>query len=102
MTEKQIECEQRRLTSHETASGPTQSFEHSLRNGIRGRLASPFSSTTTPPGEDRESISRTYMFELDFEDVESAQRCWQRSHTQLGRRVARLFDGQFWIGTNRL
>src|SRR5580692_5730367 len=101
MTEKQIKYEQRKLTSLVTASEPTRSFEHSLRNGIRRRWASPSSSTTTPPGGDPESILRTSMFGPSFGNVESAQRCWHNSHTQLGRRVARLFDGQFWTGINR-
>jgi hypothetical protein len=46
--------------------------------------------------------SQAVRLRPSFGDVESAQRCWHRSHTQLGRRVARLFDGQFWTGMNRL
>jgi hypothetical protein len=43
-----------------------------------------------------------FGFGPGFGGVESAQRCWRRSRTQRGKRVARLFDGQFWTGMNRL
>src|SRR5260221_12348779 len=101
MTEKLITYEQRRLTSLVTASEPTRSFERSLRNGVRRRHASPSFSTTTPPGGDPGSILRACLVGPRFSDVGSAQRCWQTSAPQRGRRLARLFYGQVWPGMKR-